>query len=177
MLRVGKCFLQEQLDEPEAHDVLALVTNIDAPVLLIHGEDDSTVSVDSAEAILPQLQNGKLVQIEGGDHVFNTSNPFPLDLKAYDETIEHLQEAVENSKLGFADKSKTLKKLFKVAQSIERTQAPEADLDALVEAEWERAEKEGGHTWMGRVTPILTRAIFSLQNAALYGKREIQKRK
>ena len=105
------------------------------------------------------------------------SNPFPLDLKAYDETIEHLQEAVENSKLGFADKSKTLKKLFKVAQSIERTQAPEADLDALVEAEWERAEKEGGHTWMGRVIPGLSRAIFSFQNAALYGKRAIQKRK
>ena len=79
MLRVGKCFLQEQLDEPEAHDVLALVANIDAPVLLIHGEDDPTVSVDSAEAILSQLQNGKLVRIEGGDHVFNTSNPFPLD--------------------------------------------------------------------------------------------------
>lgn len=78
-LRIGKVFLQEQIDDPEGHDLLRLLSSNLTKVLIIHGEDDSTVPVDCAEKIASKLQNSTLVRVGGGDHVFNTQNPFPLD--------------------------------------------------------------------------------------------------
>ena len=37
--------------------------------------------------------------------------PHPIDKKALDETIEHLQDSVEKSKLGYTEKSRALKRL------------------------------------------------------------------
>ncbi|MBC23250.1 MAG: hypothetical protein CMJ32_04965 [Phycisphaerae bacterium] len=82
-LRVDAVFLQEQLDQPEAHDLLELVGSIDVPMLLVHGTADMTIPVQAMDRIAaaaagcPDLER---VQIEGADHVFNTPNPFnPAD--------------------------------------------------------------------------------------------------
>lgn len=77
MLHVGRSFLQDQLDDPENHNLLPLVASIESPILVIHGENDQTVSVDSGIAIAEAGQETTLVRIEGGDHVYNTPNPFP----------------------------------------------------------------------------------------------------
>ena len=98
--------------------------------------------------------------------------PHPIDKKALDETINHLQDAVEQSKLGYDEKSKALKRLHRATRHIEDTRAPEADLDALEKAEWNHAEKSGGMTFMGKVIPGVTKAAFKLQNSLLYGKRD-----
>jgi len=98
--------------------------------------------------------------------------PHPIDKKALDETINHLQDAVEQSKLGYDEKSKALKRLHRATRHIEDTRAPEADLDALEKAEWKHAEKSGGMTFMGKVIPGVTKAAFNLQNSLLYGKRD-----
>ncbi len=79
MLYVGKAFLEEQLDDPEQHDLLQLVTQIDCPCLLIHGRDDSTVPVNAAMELDEAISDSTLAVIEGGDHVFNTPNPFPVN--------------------------------------------------------------------------------------------------
>ena len=99
-------------------------------------------------------------------------SPHPIDKKALDETINHLQDAVEQSKLGYDEKSKALKRLHRATRHIEDTRAPEADLDALEKAEWKHAEKSGGMTFMGKVIPGVTKAAFKLQNSLLYGKRD-----
>ena len=76
-LRVGKGFLQEQLDDSSAHDLLPLISTIQAPVLVIHGCNDPSVPHIAATAIHGAAKNSSLVSVEGGDHVFNTPNPFP----------------------------------------------------------------------------------------------------
>ena len=77
MLHVGRAFLQDQLDDPESHDLLPLVETIESRILVIHGEIDPTVSVESAVAIAAAGQLTTLVRIANGDHVYNTPNPFP----------------------------------------------------------------------------------------------------
>lgn len=79
ILHVGKGFLDEQLQEPEAHDLLTLLESIDVPVTVIHGQDDRSVAVESGRAIVKATKNATIVTVAGGDHVFNTPNPFPTD--------------------------------------------------------------------------------------------------
>ncbi len=79
MLHVGKIFLEEQLQSPEDHDLCTLVSTIDIPCLIVHGEDDLTVSDQSAITLSASIPKATLAIIPGGDHVFNTTNPFPLD--------------------------------------------------------------------------------------------------
>lgn len=79
MLHVGKCFLEEQLKSPECHDLLTLAAEITVPCLIIHGEDDPTVSVRAAVTLAETIPNSTLARIAGGDHVFNTPNPFSIN--------------------------------------------------------------------------------------------------
>ena len=101
--------------------------------------------------------------------------PAPLDKKAYDETIQHLQESVEQSKLGYDEKSKALKRLHRATKKVEDTKSPEADIEAYAKSEWDRLEKDGGYTFMGKVIPGGTKAIMGLQNSLLYGKSNAKK--
>ena len=96
--------------------------------------------------------------------------PHPIDKKALDETIHHLQDAVEQSKMGYNEKSKALKRLHRATKHIENTRTPEADLSKLEKAEWKHAENSGGMTFLGKVIPGVTQAAFKMQNALLYGK-------
>ena len=102
-------------------------------------------------------------------------HPGPWDIKTADETIQHLTETIEQSKLGFKDKSSALKRLHRATKHIEDTKSPEADIEAYSKAEWARLEKEGGYTFMGRVIPGVTRALVGLQNTLLYGKSDDKK--
>ena len=68
-----------QIDEPNEHDLLAIISLIETPLLVIHGVDDPTVSIQSGQAISDAAKNATFVPIEGGDHVFNTPNPFEVD--------------------------------------------------------------------------------------------------
>ena len=75
-LKVGACFVEEQIDDPENHNLLNLVQNIDCPVLIAHGDGDESVPV-SASAEIAEQCHGHRVVIDGANHVFNTANPFP----------------------------------------------------------------------------------------------------
>jgi pimeloyl-ACP methyl ester carboxylesterase len=76
-LHVGACWLQEQLDDPAGHDLLAQVAKVRLPVGLLHGGDDPTVpakdAVTIAQANPPRV---RVHIVDEGDHVFNTPNPF-----------------------------------------------------------------------------------------------------
>jgi len=79
MLRVGKSFLMEQIEDPDTHDLLSLVANIETPTTVIHGDDDKTVPLESSVVIANIAKNATFLPIQGGNHVFNTPNPFPFE--------------------------------------------------------------------------------------------------
>ena len=77
-LRIGRAFLQEQLDDPENHDVRRLTAKIRAPRLILHGSDDDTVPEACARSLGEAATAGARVSIiPGANHVFDTPNPFP----------------------------------------------------------------------------------------------------
>ena len=95
--------------------------------------------------------------------------PHPVDTKAYDETIEMLQDSVEKSKLGYKDKSKAIKRLHRATKDVESRFTPVSFLEDLLDIEWKDSEKNGGMTFMGKTVKGVTKAITSIQNQFLYG--------
>ena len=100
--------------------------------------------------------------------------PHPVDTESYDETIEILGEAVEKSKLGYNDKSKALKRLHRASVKNEKSFTPKSFLNDLMDYEWRHAEKSGGETFMGTTIKGVTKAIMSIQNSVLYGRRQVK---
>lgn len=60
--------------------------DLQIPVLIIHGTQDETVSIDDAYDLKKWIQNSELETLEGSDHVFEMVHPWDKD---------HLPEAVE----------------------------------------------------------------------------------
>ncbi|UCD75581.1 MAG: alpha/beta fold hydrolase [Phycisphaerales bacterium] len=94
-LRIGKAFLQEQLEDPEGHDLRALVGKITCPLLLVHGEVDPTVPVQCTGEIAAAARQAKTLVIAGADHVYNTPNPMP-DTAAPSEQLQQLLDALSD---------------------------------------------------------------------------------
>lgn len=73
-------------------------------------------------------------------------HPFPVPLKTYDETIGVLRRSLDAAKLGDTDKIDGMKRLHKFAAAIERTYAPEADFNAVMETEEAISDSLGGRS-------------------------------
>lgn len=68
------------------------------PILVVHGTEDTAVSIKSAENIADWAKNAKLLKIKGADHVFNSSHPF-LENKL----TNNLEKVVNETISFFAD--------------------------------------------------------------------------
>jgi uncharacterized protein len=77
-LPINASWLQEQLDDPDAHNVLNLCTKIKTSSLVLHGTDDPGVPFEVGERIASAL-NTCVRPIQSADHVLNTANPAPKD--------------------------------------------------------------------------------------------------
>lgn len=80
-LCVGRAWLDEIDADPTASDPVLALSRVpaDLPVLLLHGDADTTVtpaSLDRLHAAQPSAQRALL---PGANHVFNIVNPHPLD--------------------------------------------------------------------------------------------------
>ena len=64
--RLGRGFL----DDARAHDVIAAVRVLRAPVLVIHGEDDATVPAADAHDIASAARSASLDLVAGAGHTF-----------------------------------------------------------------------------------------------------------
>lgn len=73
-LVINASWLQEQIDDPEAHDVLGLCTSVSIPTLILHGDADDAVDVSAGERIA-QAVGAELKVVSGANHVLNMSNP------------------------------------------------------------------------------------------------------
>jgi len=70
--RLGRAFY----DDARAHDVVAAVRILHAPLLVLHGEDDPTVPVSDAHDIASAARNASLEIVDGAGHRFE--NPVHL---------------------------------------------------------------------------------------------------
>ncbi len=77
-LTIDKAWLQDQLDHPGEHDLLAIAGRIKTRVMVVHGDSDQTIEPRCAMAIAQALARPTVPAfISGGDHVLNTPNPWP----------------------------------------------------------------------------------------------------
>lgn len=90
-LRIESSWLQEQLDEPNAHDVPLQASRCGVPICVMHGDNDDAVDISAGEAITHKL-NPPLFVLPGSNHVLNMPNPSDREaprslpfLKAIDE--------------------------------------------------------------------------------------------
>lgn len=60
----------------ERLDIQTATKQLEIPILIIHGGNDGSVSLNEAEALHQWNTNSKLQIIEGADHVFNTKHPW-----------------------------------------------------------------------------------------------------
>jgi pimeloyl-ACP methyl ester carboxylesterase len=98
-LRVGKQYIEEQLADPEAHDVLKQTARIRCPLLIIHGENDPTVPASSAHELKAAAgDDAETLIIPGADHVFNTPNPFPPEAAPSPQLAAMLEAAIAFAK-------------------------------------------------------------------------------
>lgn len=79
-------------------------------------------------------------------HGGKDGHPFPVTTKIYDESIRILGESIEESKMGYSEKSECLYRLEKTARYVEKNCEPEADFDALIAHEREHSKEWGGRT-------------------------------
>jgi pimeloyl-ACP methyl ester carboxylesterase len=98
ILRIRLQWLTEQEAEPDAHDVLANVRKIECPILVVHGENDETISVQSAVSIAGAATNARVLRIKDCNHVFNAPNPPPADVSEIPELAQAIDEIVKFSR-------------------------------------------------------------------------------
>jgi hypothetical protein len=79
-------------------------------------------------------------------HGGKDGHPFPVPCRIYDESIRILHESIEQSKLGYKDKSECLRRLHTTACSIEQQCSPEADFYKTI-----KHERMNSAAWGGRV--------------------------
>jgi uncharacterized protein len=89
-------------------------------------------------------------------HGGKDGHPYPVPRRVYDETIRVLTTAVSRAKLGQADKLSAIRRLDAAARRLERS-AKTADVDAFIEAEWDRSPEWDGMTAMGPAAVVRER--------------------
>ena len=142
--------------------------------------DDPDAHLDVAESNL--LQALELVAGAGPGAVRMTRLQRTM---LFDDARRHIQEAIAAGAGGWRPSALQAIQLQQIRQShrqiVElvfelRLAGPqaqiEANLDELPSAEWARSEKSGGHTFMGKVIPGVTKTIVNMQNSLLYGKSD-----
>jgi pimeloyl-ACP methyl ester carboxylesterase len=66
---------QAQLMAAALHNTTSRLGRIDAPALVVHGEDDRVVPVENARLIASRLPNGRLHLLPGAGHLYTTEAP------------------------------------------------------------------------------------------------------
>ena len=82
-------------------------------------------------------------------HGGKDGHPFPVPTIVYDETIEILDKAIHQAKLGEKDKSDALQNLSKISQEMEKGYTPNNYFNDLIRHERDTSYKYGGKTVMG----------------------------
>jgi fermentation-respiration switch protein FrsA (DUF1100 family) len=78
MMPVGPDYWRDYDANRERLDIGAAAARLSAPWLIVHGDADATVPVDEGRALFDAAgEAAELLVIEGGDHTFGSSHPYP----------------------------------------------------------------------------------------------------
>lgn len=83
-------------------------------------------------------------------HGGKDGHPFPVPIDIYDDSIQVLRKGIEKSKLGNADKLKTINKLHEIVLQAEANFTPKFDVQQVIEQERRDSWKYGGRTVFGK---------------------------
>jgi hypothetical protein len=83
-------------------------------------------------------------------HGGKDGHPFPVPLKVYDETIQHMEDSIQKAKLGNAEKQSAIKNLSLISQMLEENFIPEDSIDRLINQERNDSHKYEGRTVFGK---------------------------
>ncbi len=89
-------FYEDFIQHKSRLDILKAARSLVIPFLIIHGEDDETVSTKDAELLQKNCPTAILNIIKGANHTFNGFHPFTEEelpketLKALDESVQFL---------------------------------------------------------------------------------------
>jgi len=84
--------IEDTINNRTRLDVLNAVNSIDKPILLIHGTEDTTLPYQGTVTLSKANSLAQIHIIEGANHVFGGSHPYPTD---QDESPEHTQQVLE----------------------------------------------------------------------------------
>ena len=90
-------FHEDCLNNFERLNMQNAIKSISIPHLIVHGDEDSTVSIDEAKEMKLLNNNVSIIIIRGADHVFNSYHPYMKStmpnnlLSAIDESILFLK--------------------------------------------------------------------------------------
>jgi len=93
-LYVGKGALEEVLQNPDRFDAVKAIQRVTAQTHIIHGEADETVLVQDAHRLAAAKPDAKLTLIPTANHVFNGTNPMPMNKPAADAICQRFIETV-----------------------------------------------------------------------------------
>lgn len=94
VLYIGAEWVREIEADPDAFDPTQTIAQIACPILIQHGQDDSTVPVQAARKLADAVTSRvELNLIPGASHTFNAPNPLPLDQTPPVETQQMIDAA------------------------------------------------------------------------------------
>lgn len=76
-------------------DILKAASNLEMPMMLIHGDADESVPPSHSDKIYDQCLHAVLIPVPGGTHTFNTAHPLAADAKFPFQLQEVLVNTVE----------------------------------------------------------------------------------
>ena len=88
MMPLGKFLLEDLLNKKSFFN--ESIKNFNKPLLVIHGDKDPTVPMDSALKLNKEVENSELEIIKNADHVFNVKHPFNGSSPELDQAIKRV---------------------------------------------------------------------------------------
>lgn len=90
---LGVGLLEEMLDNPDM--IEKAVRDISVPFLIIHGDEDTSVPVESASKLASWAKLPELVIVKGADHVFDVTHPFVGTTVSLERVLESISDFVD----------------------------------------------------------------------------------
>lgn len=89
-LRIDRSVLEDLESHRERLDIAAAAAKIHAPWLILHGDDDTSVSVSDARKLAAAAPNAEKLEVDKGGHTFDARHPFqgptPMLIQAMNAT-------------------------------------------------------------------------------------------
>lgn len=73
-------FYEDFIANKERFDIQKAVSRLSVPLLILHGNEDTTVKLEEAEALHRWSSSGRLEIIPKADHVFGTAHPWEKEV-------------------------------------------------------------------------------------------------